>query len=243
MALMKGYLAEVLAAGSVSPAGLVLIRQGARLGQPRAMVQLGVMLGQGVGVERNPSAATRWFHQAAKAYDRDGQTLFGLALVTGFGIARDEKKGLQWLYRAAQDGQRPGLISALARRGASPDEMETLTDRQLTAFLVSFFEQRISDAHLDGVGNARTLETLQTLRDKVIAHPEAICLDDIPRSLYSEIDDLVSLARGFVSAVGFGYLSIAYEADDGHYFMAGDAKRSTTCLKRLLRTADVLPSS
>ena len=109
MALMEEYLAEVLAAGSVTPADLAPIRQAARLGEPQAMVQLGVMLGQGVGVQRNPSAATRWFHQAAKAHDLDGQTLFGLALVTGFGIARDEKKGLQWLYRAAQDGHLDAL--------------------------------------------------------------------------------------------------------------------------------------
>ncbi len=137
--------------------------------------------------------------------------------------------------------QRPGLIAALARRGAPPDEMGKLTDRELTTYLASFFERRYSETHPDGVANSRALDTLKTLRDKVVAHPEAIRLEDIPKPLYQEIEDLVEMARAFVAAVGFGYLSIAYEADDGHYFMAGDAKRSTTSLKRLLQAAGVLP--
>lgn len=137
--------------------------------------------------------------------------------------------------------QRPGLIAALARRGIPQDEMEKLSDQELTNYLVSFFERRYSEAHADGVANSRALEALRTLRDKVVAHPEAIRLEDIPKPLYHEIEDLVELARAFVAVVGFGYLSIAYEADDGHYFMAGDAKRPSTSLKRLLQAADVLP--
>lgn len=137
--------------------------------------------------------------------------------------------------------QRHSLIAVLVRRGAPPDEMGTLSDRELTNYLVSFFEQRYSKAHPDGVANSRALEALRTLRDKVVAHPEAIRLEDMPKPLYQEIEDLMELARAFVAAVGSGYLSFDYEADDGHYFMAGDAKRPTTSLKRLLQAADVLP--
>lgn len=137
--------------------------------------------------------------------------------------------------------QRPGLVAALARRGALPGEMKKLSDRELTNYLVSFFEQRYSKAHPEGVANSRALEALRTLRDKVVAHPEAIRLEDMPKPLYQEIEDLMELARAFVAAVGSGYLSFDYEADDGHYFMADDAKRPTTSLKRLLQAADVLP--
>lgn len=137
--------------------------------------------------------------------------------------------------------QRPGLIAALARRGAPLDEMEKLSDRELTNYLVSFFERRYSAAHLDGAANARTLEALKTLRNKVVTHNEAIRLEDIPKPPYQEIEDLIELARTFVAAVGSGYMSLDYEADDGHYLMAGDARRSTTSLKRLLQAADVLP--
>jgi len=137
--------------------------------------------------------------------------------------------------------QRPGLIAALARCGAPRDELKRLSDQELTNYLVSFFEQCYSKTHPDGVANSQVLKTLKNLRDKVVAHPEAIRLEDIPKPIYQEIEGLIELARAFVAAVGFGYLSIAYEADDGHYFMAGDAKRSTTSLKRLLQAAGVLP--
>lgn len=66
-----------------------------------------------------------------------------------------------------------------------------------------------------------------------MAHPEAIRLEDMPKPLYQEIEDLMELARAFVAAVGSGYLSFDYEADD--------AKRPTTSLKQLLQAADVLP--
>lgn len=137
--------------------------------------------------------------------------------------------------------QRSSLISALARREAPRDELEKLSDRELTDYLVSFIERRYSEAHPDGVANSRVLEAIKTLRDKVVTHHEVIRPEDIPKPLYQEIEDLIELARTFVAAVGFGYLSIAYEADDGHYLMAGDARRSTTSLKRLLQAADVLP--
>jgi len=139
--------------------------------------------------------------------------------------------------------QRPGLISALNRLGASLDEMEKLSDRELTNYLASFFEGRYSATHPDGKANARALRALKTMRDKVVAHPEAVCLEDMPKTVYAEIDELVGLAHAFVSAVGCGYLSTVYAADDGSWLMSGAAKRSTTCLKRLLQasTADVLP--
>jgi len=138
--------------------------------------------------------------------------------------------------------RKDGLIAALAKCGAPSDDMGKLSDQDLTNYLVSFFERRYSGAHPDGIANSRALEALKTLRDKVVAHPEAIRLKDIPKPLYQEIEDLVELAHAFVAAVGCGYLSILYgAADDGHYPMADDAKRSTTSLKRLLQTAGVLP--
>ncbi len=137
--------------------------------------------------------------------------------------------------------QRLGLIAVLASRRAPVDEMEKLSDRELTSYLVSFFEQRCSKTHPDGVANSQVLKALKDLRDKVVAHPEEIRVEDIPKPLYQEIENLVELARAFVAAVGFGYLSIAYEAGDGCYLMAGDVKRSTISLKRLLQAADVLP--
>lgn len=60
--------------------------------------------------------------------------------------------------------QRPGLVAALARRGALPGEMKKLSDRELTNYLVTFFEQRYSKAHPDGVANSRALEAQDPAR-------------------------------------------------------------------------------
>lgn len=127
---------------------------------------------------------------------------------------------------------RPGLILALTRYGASLDEIEKLPDRELTGYLVSFFEQRCA-------ANEETLKAIKTMRDKVVAHHEAVRLEDILKPVYAEIEELLALAHAFISAVGSGYLNMTYEDDDGHW--SGDAKRTTTCLNRLLQTAGVLP--
>jgi hypothetical protein len=99
----------------------------------------------------------------------------------------------------------------------------------------------MSKSYPEGVNNACALSALKTIRDKIVAHPEAIRRDQLPRATLAEIDQLVALAKCFVSAVGLGYLSIASEDNEGHYFMSSDAKRSTVCLRRLLEKASVVP--
>jgi hypothetical protein len=136
--------------------------------------------------------------------------------------------------------QRPGLTRALCRAGASPRALESLSDPDLTRFVVDFFDRRMSHSDPEGVNNARALLALKTVRDKIVAHPEAIRPDQLPRATFADIDQLVALAKCFVGAVGFGYLSIAYEDDEGHYFVSSDAKRSTVCLGRLLEKAAVI---
>lgn len=137
--------------------------------------------------------------------------------------------------------QRPSLIRILSRAGTSPQKLERLSDPDLTHFVADFFDQRMSDSHAEGVDNARALRALKTVRDKKIAHPEAVGLDDLPKTTLADIDQLVALAKIFLGAVGSGYLSAAYQDDTGHHFMSSDAKRSTICLRRLLRKAGVIP--
>jgi len=83
---------------------------------------------------------------------------------------------------------------------------------------------------------------LKTHRDKLIAHSEAVGPEELPNATFAEIDALLKVARSFIAAVGFGYLSTAYEDDSGHNFMASDAKRSTTSMKRLLVQVGAIPA-
>jgi len=130
--------------------------------------------------------------------------------------------------------QRPGLLNSLVRRGAVLSELRKLTDSQLTDFVVAFFERQLSTDNSIGIANAQAFAALKTHRDKLIAHSEAVRPEELPKATFAEIDALLSVVRSFIAAVGFGYLSTAYEDDSGYNFMASDAKRSTTSMKRLL---------
>ncbi|HEV8363878.1 MAG TPA: hypothetical protein VGQ52_10200 [Gemmatimonadaceae bacterium] len=139
--------------------------------------------------------------------------------------------------------QRHGLVSTLVRRGVARDEVSHLSDIELSDFVVDFFENRLSSSTPEGAANACALTRLKTARDKVIAHSEVLISESIPSTTFAEMDSLLDLARCFVAAVGFGYLSSAHETDDGHNFLASDARRSTICLTRLLERAGVIPAS
>ena len=136
--------------------------------------------------------------------------------------------------------QRPGLIRALSLSGALLQQIEPLSDPELTLFVADFFDRKMSESHPEGIANASALLSLKTVRDKKIAHQEAIRIDELPKATFADIDQLVALAKAFVAAVGFGYYSMAYADDTGHYFMSSDAKRSTVCLRRLLQKAAVV---
>ena len=136
--------------------------------------------------------------------------------------------------------QREGLIRSLVRLGAPHLQLKSLSDPDLTRFTAEFFDRRLSDCYPEGIDNARAVLALKTVRDKKIAHPEAISSEHLPKSTFADIDQLASFAKAFIGAVGFGYLNIAYE-DDGGHFLSFDAKKSTVSLRRLLQKANVLP--
>jgi hypothetical protein len=136
---------------------------------------------------------------------------------------------------------RAAVVKSLGRQGVPEADITALPNHDLTGFVADFFERRLSEADQEGGDNARALQALKTLRDKNIAHPEAIRPEDLPKTTFAQIDELVALARTFVGLVGIGYLNVAYQDDKGHYLMSRDAERSTLCLDRLLQTAGVVP--
>lgn len=137
--------------------------------------------------------------------------------------------------------ERAHVIRALCRQGVPETEIKRMRDFELTRFLADFFGRRLSEAHPEGVDNAQALQALKTLRDKNIAHPEAIRPEDLPQATFAQIHGIVALARTFVGAIGLGYLNVVYEDNDGRYCMSTDAERSTVCLTRLLKRAGVIP--
>jgi hypothetical protein len=138
--------------------------------------------------------------------------------------------------------QRAGLLDGLLRLGALAHDLRASPDPDVTRFVARFFEEQLSRIDLDEASTGRALVALKGLRDKVVAHSEAVQLDDLPKPTYAEIDRLVSLARSFVGAVAWGYLTIAYEDDSGSSSLSYDAGRAARSLRRLLEQSDILPA-
>jgi hypothetical protein len=106
---------------------------------------------------------------------------------------------------------------------------------EVTRMVATHFDQTVPKAGLAAPqGPSKTLDTLKTVRDKLIAHPEAVRIEDLPKATFKEIVQLLEFAKGFVCMVGFAYLSSGYSDDSGEYFLSGDAERASRCLKRLL---------
>lgn len=137
--------------------------------------------------------------------------------------------------------QRPGLIRSLRRLDCEAPDLDTVSERDLTLLTANFFSERLPQSNIAGSGEpSEALLALKAARDKLIAHHEVVDPAQLPKATYGEIGELINYAKSFVSAVGFGYLSVVYESDDGDYFLSADAERATRCLRRVLEAAGVL---
>ncbi len=120
---------------------------------------------------------------------------------------------------------------------ASLEVLDSRSDAQLTELFVECFSSK-----LPNIGGDHELSPaiakLKTVRDKRLAHHESVA-SDISAATYAEIQQLLEIAKEFLSIMGSAYLSTAYQVDDGDFPLTADARRSTTCLFRLLSAAGI----
>jgi len=171
--------------------------------------------------------------QAARIFEEKDRKFPTRSIPAAFLILRDNAETLEI-------EQRPSVLRALVRYGALASESSQLTDKDITLTIVEYFEQRLSTMHPEGINNAKALFAIKKIRCKKVVHPEAIAPDKLPSVTFSDIINLVSLAKQFVGIVGIGYFTSIYEDYNGRYTLSNDAKRSTDCLRKLLNKADVL---
>ncbi len=117
------------------------------------------------------------------------------------------------------------------------EELDCHSDAQLTEQFVEHFRSRlpnVDDAH----ELSPAIGKLKTVRDKRLAHHESV-ESDVSAATYAEIQQLLEIAKEFLSIMGSAYLSTAYQFDDGDFPLTSDARRSTTCLYRLLQQAGI----
>jgi uncharacterized protein len=110
------------------------LRLRAEDGNAEAMFLLGVAYAQGRGVDRNDTAAARWFHQATRKGHVRAKASMGYVYATGRGVRRDPVLGYIFLTQAVQqaDPLAADLLTKL-RRTMSPAQLKEAERRAMEA--------------------------------------------------------------------------------------------------------------
>ena len=84
--------------------GIILLRIGATLGDPRAQYLLGASYYSGNGVRQNYPEASKWFQKAARKGQASAQYHLGKMYAEGHGVHQDDREAFKWFEKAATRG-------------------------------------------------------------------------------------------------------------------------------------------
>lgn len=87
------------------------LREAALAGNGDAMVNLGVMYEQGLGLAQSYIDAVIWYHKAADAANASGMFYLGVMYNFGRGVPQDRIAALRWFRRAADFGQATAMAT------------------------------------------------------------------------------------------------------------------------------------
>jgi len=114
-----------------------------------------------------------------------------------------------------------------------------LSDSALKCRVINHFKSTLPDiSKKDNCALSKALDSVKKIRDKRIAHNEKVEVISLPKVTWVELNNLLSYAKNFIGAIGWGYLGSAYEAN-GEYILSRDAKRTSNAMRRLLKNADI----
>src|SRR6266480_4671525 len=131
--------------------------------------------------------------------------------------------------------QRIAVMRRLAAAGMDVESLAEMPDSGITSTIVQFYTASLPSTELaTWCEMSRSLHAVVTRRDKVVAHNEMIDRSALPHTSWSDIEQLMSYAKGFIDVVGIGYISTGFASDDGHYFLTSDAPVASNVLSRLL---------
>lgn len=133
------------------------------------------------------------------------------------------------------------VLDKLVDFGYDMEQVQVMPDKEITLRIVKYFSDNLQPktiiSNINEIHDA--LDALKKVRDKALAHREAIEVSGLRLPSYAKIDKLVDLAKKFVVVVGNGYLGRNYEVN-GRYLHTSDAKRASRSLKRLLIKAGIV---
>jgi hypothetical protein len=103
---------------------------------------------------------------------------------------------------------RLNMINRMVKFGIKQDDLEHLNEQEITLKVANIFIEKSPTNPDSELSNA--YKALQILRDKVIAHHEAIELPDFLNITWTEASKLIEFAKSFVSIIEMGYFNIIY---------------------------------
>ncbi|MCC7410632.1 MAG: sel1 repeat family protein [Gammaproteobacteria bacterium] len=89
----------------------------AAAGDPVAQNYLGIHYQLGLGVDRDATAAARWYRRAAVAGNADAQRNLGTLYQLGLGLPKDNQRAYGWYHFAADQGNRVAQAYIVAMTG------------------------------------------------------------------------------------------------------------------------------
>ena len=104
--------AERLFRAGETDAAVALWQALAGRGDVDAQLALGYLYAEGIGVERDPVRAARWYRRAAEAGDPAAQYALGLMYEIGAGVPADPDEAEAWYGRAVAQDYCPGELDA-----------------------------------------------------------------------------------------------------------------------------------
>ena len=150
---------------------------------------------------------------------------------------RNIPQALDLLAQGANElpiGNRPAVEARLGRRFGIPPG---LPDAELNRQIEARFRETLPNCDYRGTNleSCRTLEELKTWRDKRMAHAEAAQADTFRAIELPAVWRLLAYAKGFLGVIGLAYTAVAYDTDDGHYFLSDDAKWTAMAFRRMVK--------
>jgi hypothetical protein len=100
-------------------------KAGAEAGQAEAQFDLGVLYAQGLGVQRDMTAAERWYRKSAEQGNAEAEFALGQMYSRGWGVPRDEADAIRWFQMAnAPDSDGPSTDWALIEGYGVPQDQK-----------------------------------------------------------------------------------------------------------------------
>ncbi len=103
-----------------------LFQQAAAQGISEAMLYLGKMYSDSLGVLKDYKKAADWFNKSAQAGNAEAMTLLGVMYYYGHGVTPDAKQAVSWFTKAAEAGDAEGMyyLAAMYEHGRGVEKKD-----------------------------------------------------------------------------------------------------------------------